>query len=63
MVMAKIYAKCGEYDKAFDKLDELLSLRTVYTVNDIKHAQEFVPLRDLPRYQQLMQKYSGDFSI
>ena len=57
MVMAIIYVKCGENDKALDELEELLSQQTNYTVNDFKLNMELEPLRNLPRYQQLMEKY------
>ncbi len=60
MVMAQIYVQCGEYDKALDKLEELLALETGFTVNDFKLNKGLEPLRNLPRYQQMMQKYSGD---
>jgi len=57
MVMANIYARCGDYDKALDELEELLSQQTNYTVNDFKLNSELEPLRKLPRYQEMMQKY------
>ena len=57
MVMAIIYVKCGLYDKALDELEELLSQQTNYTPNDFNMHEEFAPLRKLPRYQELMQKY------
>ena len=59
MVMATIYVKCGEYDKALDELDELLTQQTPFTVNDFKLNPELEPLRKLPRYQEMMRKYSG----
>ena len=59
MVMAVIYIKCGEYDKALDELEELLSQQTNYTVNDFKLNRELEPLRKLPRYQEMMRKYSA----
>ena len=58
MVMAIIYVECGEYDKALDELDELLAQQTPYTVNDFKLNMELEPLRKLPRYQEMMRKYS-----
>jgi hypothetical protein len=58
MVMAIIYVQCGEYDKALDELDELLAEQTPYTVNDFKLNPELEPLRKLPRYQEMMRKYS-----
>ncbi len=57
MVMAIIYVKCGEYDKAIDQLEVLLGEQTPYTVNDFKLNTELDPLRKLPRYQQLLEKY------
>jgi tetratricopeptide (TPR) repeat protein len=57
MVMANIYARCGDYDKALDELEELLSQQTNYTVNDFKLNSELEPLRKLPRYQEMVQKY------
>ena len=58
MVMAIIYVKCGDYDKALDELEELLSQQTPYTVNDFKLNRELEPLRKLPRYLEMMRKYS-----
>ena len=58
MVMAIIYAKCGDYDKALDELEELLLQQTNYTVNDFKLNMELEPLRKLPRYQEMMKKYA-----
>ena len=57
MVMAAIYMKCGEYDKALDELEELLAQQTPYTVNDLKLNERLMPLRKLPRYQQLLERY------
>lgn len=59
MVMAVIYVKCGEYDKALDELEELLSQQTNYSTNDFRLSGELALLRKLPRYQQLLQKYSA----
>lgn len=59
MVMAIIYVKCGEYDKALDELDELLAEQTPYTINDFKLNPELEPLRKLPRYQEMIRKYGG----
>jgi hypothetical protein len=59
MVMAIIYVKCGQYDSALDELEELLSQQTPYTVNDFILNPELEPLHKLPRYQEMMRKYSG----
>jgi len=58
MVMAIIYTKCGDYDKALDELEELLLQQTNYTVNDFKLNMELEPLRKLPRYQEMLVKYT-----
>jgi hypothetical protein len=63
MVMAIIYIKCGEYDKALDELDVLLAQQTPFTVNDFKLNPELEPLRKLPRYQEMIRKYSGTTSL
>jgi len=57
MVMAIIYVTCGQYDKALDQLEELLAQQTPYTVNDLKLNEKLEPLRKLPRYQGMIQKY------
>lgn len=58
MVMANIYAGCGEYDKALEELEELLSSQTSYTVHDFEMNTNLDPLRRIPRYQELMKKYA-----
>lgn len=58
MVMANIYAGCGEDDKALDELEGLLSSQTNYTVHDFEMNTNLNPLRRLPRYQELMKKYA-----
>ena len=58
MVMAIIYVKCGQYDEALDQLEELLSQQSGYSVNDFKLNGELEPLRKLPRYQKLMERYA-----
>ena len=59
MVMAIIYIKCGQYDKALDELEELLAQQTPYSVNDLKLNEKLEPLRKLPRYQKLLEKYGN----
>jgi len=59
MVMAIIYIKCGQYDKALDQIEELLAQQTPYTINDFKLNGKLEPLRELPRYREMMRKYSA----
>lgn len=58
MVMASIYVECGEYDKAMDQLEVLLSEQTPFTVNDFKLNPDLEPLRKLPRYQEMIRKFA-----
>ncbi len=57
MVMAVIFVKCGEYDRAIDELESLLSQNTNYTSNDFKLNRDLAPLWKLPRYLELLKKY------
>lgn len=59
MVMANIYVMCGRYDEAIDKLDYLLSIESGLTVNTFKLGEEFKPLWNLPRYQEMIRKHSA----
>lgn len=60
MVMAIIYTNCGRYDEAIDELEELMALRTIYTVNDLKLNSMLDPLRTLPRYQEMIARYTAE---
>ena len=58
MVMAQIYTNCGEYEKALDELENLLSLESLVTANSLKFEYWTRPLRELPRYRELEKKYA-----
>ena len=58
MVMARIYTNCGEYDKALDEIEDLLSLESFVTTNSLKFENWTRPLRELPRYKELAKKYA-----
>lgn len=58
MVMAIIYSRCGDYDKALDQLEDLLAQETGFTANDFKLCGDLEPVRKLPRYQALLKKYA-----
>lgn len=58
MVMANIYSKCGEYEKALDQIEVLLTQQTVFTVHGARLNKYYDPLRKLPRYQEMMKKYA-----
>ena len=59
MVMANIYARCGDYDKALDELENLLSSQTYHTIHDFEMNEHLTPLRQLPRYKEMIKKYSA----
>jgi hypothetical protein len=61
MVMARIYANCGEYEKAMNELELVLSLKTYITVNTLKFMPWIDPFRDHPRYRALAEKYGGSY--
>jgi len=50
----------GEYDTAVDILDTLLSIPSVLTVPFVEIHPGFKPLRDLPRFKALMEKYEKE---
>ncbi|MDH3890466.1 MAG: hypothetical protein OEV49_05230 [candidate division Zixibacteria bacterium] len=56
--MARIYANCEKYDEAIDELELVLSLETYITANTLKLKHWIDPLRDHPRYQELIAKYA-----
>ena len=59
MVMARIYSNCGDYDKAMDELELVLSLKTNITVNTLKFERWIDHFRDHPRFKQLMADYAS----
>jgi hypothetical protein len=61
MVMADIYILAEEYDKAIDELDYLLSIESPFTVHILRHRPIFEPLRTLPRFQALIEKYEKEY--
>ena len=60
MVLANIYARCGDYDKALDELEDLLSSQTSYAVHDFEMNENLAPLRHLPRYRELIRRYGAN---
>jgi len=59
--LALIYARCGENDLAIPLIERLLktpgavdSVNYSITVNDLKHRWEWDPIRNDPRFQQLI---------
>lgn len=57
MGMAQIYGNCGDYEKAIDEIEIVLSLKNTYTMNWFKFVHWVDPFRDHPRFQALVEKY------
>ena len=55
--MAIVYARVDEPDLAIDYLDSLLGVPSEVSVNWLKTAPGFIPLRDHPRFKALIEKY------
>lgn len=58
MVMAEIYTICGQYDNAIVELEDLLSIESTFTTNDLKLSRVFDPIRGLPRFKDMMKRYA-----
>jgi len=55
--LASIYSMVGEYDKALDEIEFLLTIPYSFTTWDLKLNPFWDPLRDNPRFQELIEKY------
>jgi TolB-like protein/Flp pilus assembly protein TadD len=58
--LAHIYVILGEYDIAIDNLEYLLSIPSYISVPLLKLAPKWDPLRQHPKFQGLLEKYSQD---
>lgn len=58
--LAQIYAWTGEFDEAFRLLDHLLTVPSNLTVPMLKLDPAWDPLRQDPRFQALIDKYSRE---
>jgi TolB-like protein/Flp pilus assembly protein TadD len=58
--LAFIYVIVGEYDLAVEKLAYLLSIPSGVSVPMLQLESTWDPLRKLPKFQQLLQKYAPD---
>ncbi len=57
MVMAMIYTIVGEYDKAIDELEYVLSIPAWCSAKYLMADPIFAPLYDNPRFQEMIVKY------
>jgi serine/threonine protein kinase/tetratricopeptide (TPR) repeat protein len=56
--MADIHTKLGAYDKALDKIEQLLSIPFSFSTKVLELEPSWDPLRSHPRYKQIVEKYS-----
>jgi len=57
--LAQVYVMVGEYDKAFDQIEYLLSIPGELSIPLLKLDPVWAPLCSLPRFQKLVQKYQA----
>jgi non-specific serine/threonine protein kinase len=57
--LAMVYAQVGEQDQAIELIGYLLTIPAGVSVNLLRLAPEFAPLRDDPRFQALLKKYQN----
>ena len=58
--MAEIFMIVGELDKALNKVEMLLSIPSLLNINALEVHPIWKPLHDLPRYQEIIKKYSPE---
>ena len=60
LTLAMIYTMVGEYDAALDEIEYVLSIPSWWSVHDISLDPIWDPLRDYPRFRELLEKYAID---
>jgi tetratricopeptide (TPR) repeat protein len=58
--LAEIYTMVGEYDAALDEIEYLLSIPGWISYHDLRLDPIWDPLRDHPRFQELLETYKLD---
>jgi TolB-like protein/Tfp pilus assembly protein PilF len=58
-LLAEVYAIVGEYDKALELVDGLLTRKTQVTVAQLKINPLWDPIRQDPRFLAMLQKHGG----
>jgi len=56
--LADIYTLLGDYDNALKQIDFILSIPGTFSVNQLKLFAFYDPLRNLPGYKAIIDKYS-----
>jgi len=57
--LAYIYVLLGKYPEAIAKLDYLLSIPGPLSVNILSLDPRWAPIRDVPEYKRMVEKYSN----
>ena len=57
--LAQAYILLGDYDKALNQIDFLLSIPGEFSINKLKLDPLYDPLRNLPGYKKIIEKYAG----
>jgi serine/threonine protein kinase/tetratricopeptide (TPR) repeat protein len=58
--LADIYTLIGDYNNALKQIDFILSIPGTFTINIMKLDPLYDPLRNLPGYKAIIEKYSDD---
>ena len=58
--LAMVYAQVGQQDKAVELVAYLLTIPSNVSANAFKLTPEFAPLRDNPRFQELLRRYEQE---
>jgi TolB-like protein/Flp pilus assembly protein TadD len=59
--LAMIYAQVGKQDQAVELAAYLLTIPSNVSVNALKLVPEIAPLRDNPRFQELLRRYEQEY--
>jgi serine/threonine protein kinase/tetratricopeptide (TPR) repeat protein len=60
--LIQILIIAGDYDDALDKLEYLMSIEAGHqvSISSLRYQPDFDPLRNLPRFKRLLEKYSSE---
>ena len=61
--MAYIHVILGDYDRALDRLEEVLSVPAYFSSAKMQADPLLAPLRSHPRFQALLEKYERENGI
>lgn len=60
-LMSRFYAQAGEYDKSLEFMDKCLAKG--YSVSWYVEFIDFVPMRELPQFKELIKKYTKKYPV